>query len=51
MVGSWGTCNGCTTLQHDALTIFEKSIIIKDAQARWINAMNKRMKYIYDYIV
>jgi hypothetical protein len=50
MNGPWGLGNGCTTLQHDALVTHEKSLVHKDAKARWINALERKMKPIPDHI-
>jgi len=50
MSGPWGLGNGCTTLQHDALVTHEKSLIHKDAKARWISALERNMKPIPEHV-
>ena len=50
MSGPWGLGNGCMTLQHDALVTHEKSLVHKDAKARWISALERKMKLIPDHV-
>ena len=45
-----GLGNGCTTLQHHALITHEKLLVHKDAKARWINALERKMKPIPNHI-
>ncbi|XP_057813067.2 uncharacterized protein LOC131027099 [Cryptomeria japonica] len=46
-----GIGGGCINLLRDALVTHEKSVIHKDAQARWINASEKKIKPIPDHIL
>ena len=51
MPGPWGVGDRCSNFQRDALITHEKSWIHKDAQAKWINATENKIKSIPNHVL
>lgn len=49
-IGPWGTGNGCTSLQHDALVTHAHSNNHKISQAKWVCGNERKAKSIPEHI-